>query len=92
MCYKTSWISYQIGRQLVKLKFISLVNLILNKEEVTELIQGDFNKNRLTKELSYILKGPKREALLGAYQTLETQLGGPGASNKVAELIYNSLN
>ncbi|MDG1394440.1 MAG: lipid-A-disaccharide synthase [Flavobacteriaceae bacterium] len=92
VCYKTSWISYLIGRQLVKLKFISLVNLILNKEEVTELIQGDFNKNRLTKELSYILKGPKREALLGAYQTLETQLGGPGASNKVAELIYNSLN
>ena len=92
VCYKTSWISYLIGRQLVKLKFISLVNLILNNEEVTELIQGDFNTNRLTKELTYILKGPKREAQLGAYQTLETQLGGPGASKKVAELIYNSLN
>lgn len=92
VCYKTSWISYLIGRQLVKLKFISLVNLILNKEEVTELIQGDFNTNRLTKELTYILKGPKREAQLVAYQTLETQLGGSGASKKVAELIYNSLN
>ena len=92
VCYKTSWISYLIGKQLVKLKFISLVNLILNNEEVSELIQGDFNTNRLKKELTYILKGPKREAQLVAYQTLETQLGGPGASKKVAELIYNSLN
>ena len=41
------WISYLIGRQLVKLKFISLVNLILNKEEVTELIQGDFNTKKI---------------------------------------------
>jgi len=92
VCYKTSWISYQIGRQVVKLKFISLVNLILNKEEVPELIQGEFNTNQLTKELSSILKGPKREAQLAAYQTLETTLGGPGASQNVAKLVYNSLN
>jgi lipid-A-disaccharide synthase len=92
VCYKSSWISYQIGRQLVKLKFISLVNLILNKEVVTELIQGDFNTERIAKELSSILEGPVREAQFEAYHELETKLGGPGASKNVAELIYNSLN
>lgn len=92
VCYKSSWISYQIGRQLVKLKFISLVNLILNKEAVTELIQGDFNTERITKELSDILEGPKREAQFEAYHELETTLGGPGASQNVAELIYKSLS
>ena len=92
VCYKSSWISYQIGRQLIKLKFISLVNLILNKEVVTELIQGDFNSERIAKELSSILEGPVREAQFEAYHELETKLGGPGASKNVAELIYNSLN
>lgn len=92
VCYKSSWISYQIGKQLVKLKFISLVNLILNKEVVTELIQGDFNSERITKELSLILEGSVREAQFEAYHELETKLGGPGASQNVAELIYNSLN
>ena len=92
VCYKSSWISYQIGRQLVKLKFISLVNLILNKEVVTELIQGDFNSERIAKELSSILEGPVRKAQFEAYHELETKLGGPGASKNVAELIYNSLN
>ena len=92
VCYKSSWISYQIGRQLVKLKFISLVNLILNKEVVPELIQGDFNSDRITKELSSILEGPVREAQFEAYHELETKLGGPGASQNVAELVYNSLN
>ena len=92
VCYKSSWISYQIGRQLVKLKFISLVNLILDKEVVTELIQGDFNTERITKELSSILEGPVREAQFEAYHELETKLGGPGASQNVAELVYNSLN
>ena len=92
VCYKSSWISYQIGRQLVKLKFISLVNLILNKEAVTELIQGDFNTERIIKELSDILEGPKREAQFEAYHELETTLGGPGASHNVAELIYKSLS
>jgi lipid-A-disaccharide synthase len=92
VCYKTSWISYQIGKRLVKLKFISLVNLILNKEVVTELIQGEFNSERLTKELTAILQGPVREAQFEAYYDLEVKLGGSGASLKVAELIYNSLN
>jgi lipid-A-disaccharide synthase len=91
VCYKTSWISYQIGKRLVKLKFISLVNLILDKEVVTELIQETFNTKRLTKELSSILEGPVKEAQFEAYHELEIKLGGAGASQNVAELVYNSL-
>ena len=92
VCYKTSWISYEIGKRLVNLKYISLVNLILDKKVVTELIQGAFNTKRLTKELKIILDVQKREEQFVDYHELETKLGGQGASQKVAELIYNSIN
>ena len=51
VCYKASNISYQIAKRIVTLKFISLVNLIMDREVVTELIQGDLNTKRLKKEL-----------------------------------------
>jgi lipid-A-disaccharide synthase len=49
VCYKSSWLSYQIGKRVVKLDFISLVNLIMAREVVCELIQNDLNTQRLTK-------------------------------------------
>ena len=87
VCYKTSWISYQIGRRLVDLKFISLVNLIMNKEVVKELIQDDFNEKNLEKELHKILNLKNTQAIFLDYFELEKKLGGKGASKKVAELI-----
>jgi len=87
VCYKTSWISYQIGKRLVKLKFISLVNLIMDKEVVRELIQDDFNEITLEKELHKILEGETRNQLFLNYFDLEKKLGGKGASKKTAELI-----
>lgn len=87
VCYKTSWISYSIGKQLVKLKYISLVNLIMDKEVVTELIQDDFNENRLEKELKLLLDDYKRAVLFLDYYDLEQKLGGKGASEKVATYI-----
>ena len=90
VCYKTSWISYQIGKRLVKLKYISLVNLILDKEVVTELIQETFNTKRLTKELTSILKGPIREAQFEAYHELETKLGGADRSNVLSKHFLQS--
>lgn len=87
VCYKTSWISYQIGKQLVKLKFISLVNLIMDKEVVTELIQDDFNEKRLEEELKLLLDTYKRSALFLDYYDLEQKLGDKGASKKVAKYI-----
>ena len=87
VCYKTSWISYQIGKRLINLKFISLVNLIMKREVVTELIQNDCNEIRLESELHKILETKKRNQLFLEYFELEKKLGGKGASKKVAELI-----
>jgi lipid-A-disaccharide synthase len=91
VCYKGSWISYQIGKRVVNLKYISLVNLILDKEVVTELIQDDFNSKRLRIELERILDEKSRERIFLDYFELEKKLGGRGASETTAKLIFNSL-
>lgn len=91
VCYKGSNISYQIAKRIITLKFISLVNLIMDKEVVTELIQNDFNKKRLKQELEFILYSKKREKLFLDYYDLEKKLGGKGASEKTAKLIFESL-
>jgi lipid-A-disaccharide synthase len=87
VCYKTSWLSYQIGKRLVDLKFISLVNLIMNKEVVKELVQDEFNEIKLEQELHKILDGYNRAILFLNYYDLEQKLGGKGASEKVADLL-----
>jgi lipid-A-disaccharide synthase len=55
VCYKGSNISYQIAKRLVKIKYISLVNLIMDKQVVTELIQNDLTVENITRELGSIL-------------------------------------
>ena len=89
VCYKAGNISYQIAKRIITLKFISLVNLIMDREVVTELIQHDFNEKRVTKELTKLLDKSHREQVLKDYQELEKKLGGKGASAKTARLIYN---
>ena len=91
VCYKGSNISYQIAKRIITLKFISLVNLVMDKEVVTELIQNDFNKKRLKKELNKILDDFERAKLFLEYYDLEKKLGGKGASEKTAKLIYKSI-
>ncbi|MDI1316474.1 lipid-A-disaccharide synthase [Flavobacterium sp.] len=91
VCYKGSWASYQIAKRIVTLKYISLVNLIMDEEVVTELIQDKFNKKNIKKELSKILDDKHRKALLLKYDILETKLGGIGASEKTAKLILNDI-
>ena len=90
VCYRANWISYQIAKRIITLKFISLVNLIMDKEVVKELIQGDLNTKNLTKELDKILNGPERKKQFEAYYELEKKLGGKGASEKAAALIMES--
>ena len=91
VCYKANAISYQIAKRIITLKFISLVNLIMDREVVTELIQHDLNTKRLKKELSTILNPEKREQLYLDYYELEQKLGGKGASKKTAKLIYDAI-
>lgn len=91
VCYKGNRISYEIAKRVIKLDYISLVNLILNKTVVTELIQKDFNKKRLKEELEKILDPKVRLQIFSDYYDLEQLLGGSGASEKTADLIYQSI-
>ncbi|MCL7753985.1 lipid-A-disaccharide synthase [Polaribacter sp. Z022] len=91
VCYKGGNISYQIAKRIITLKFISLVNLIMDKEVVKELIQNDFNTKNLKTELTKILDEDYREQLFLEYFELESKLGGKGASEKVAKQIVSKL-
>ncbi|SDQ83595.1 lipid-A-disaccharide synthase [Chryseobacterium soldanellicola] len=89
VCYRGSKISYAIAKRLVKnIKYISLVNLIMDREVVKELIQNDLNTKNLVEELKNILNGEKRTQLLREYELLKEKLGGSGASNNAAEIIF----
>ncbi|WP_026754993.1 lipid-A-disaccharide synthase [Sediminibacter sp. Hel_I_10] len=90
VCYKANAISYQIAKRIITLKYISLVNLIMDKEVVTELIQHELNTKRLKHELSKILDDQERIKFFLNYYELEKKLGGKGASKKTAELIFES--
>ena len=87
VCYKGSNISYQIAKRIITLEYISLVNLIMNREVVKELIQGDMNSHNLRVELRKILSDEHREKLFEAYFELEEKLGGKGASENAARAI-----
>lgn len=87
VCYKGSWASYQIAKRIVTLKYISLVNLIMDREVVTELIQEDCNSKRIKAELQKLLDPINRNQVLAQYDLLEAKLGGSGASEKTAALI-----
>jgi len=91
VCYRANWISYQIAKRIITLDFISLVNLIMGKEVVKELIQSKLNTENLRSELQNILEGPQRQAQLVAYEELKKKLGGKGASRKTAELVIRNL-
>ena len=91
VCYKSGRASYEIAKRIINLKYISLVNLILDKEVVTELIQTHFNSKELQKELTVILDPYQRAKLFLDYYDLEKMLGGRGASEKTARLIYTAI-
>lgn len=91
VCYKGSTISYHIAKRIVNLDYISLVNLIMEREVVKELIQADLNKKNLRRELKKILEKDHRETIFKEYYELEQKLGGTGASEKTARLIFEDL-
>jgi lipid-A-disaccharide synthase len=92
VCYKGSFVSYQIAKRLVDrsvVKYISLVNLIMDREIVRELIQNDFTRENLIRELRAITENSeKRKKILTDYQRLREKLGAKGASKNTAESIY----
>ena len=94
VCYKASNISYQIAKRLVKLKFISLVNLIMNKKVVKELIQNDLTVEKITSELNKILfDKDQKEKIKENYLQLKNLLSEKGnASKNAAEIIYDFVS
>lgn len=93
ICYKGNAFSYQIAKRLVKIKFIGLVNLIMDKEVVKELIQHDLTVDNLRKELTLLLTDPvKQEQVKEDYAALKTLLSqGGNASANAAASIYSFM-
>ena len=91
VCYKANPLTVMIAKALVKIKFISLVNIIMNKEVVKELIQQDLHHEALVKHLNLLISGEKRTEMLKDYATLQDIMGKPGASKRVAEEIYQDV-
>ncbi len=90
VCYKSSTLSYWIAKQILKLNYISLVNLILDREAVLELIQDACNQKRLEKELSRLLTSEENTQQQD-HQQLTSLLGSGGVSDRTATLIYKAL-
>ena len=90
--YKGGAISIAIARLLVKIRFISLVNLIVDRKIVTELIQEDCSKEKVTSELKMIVSGEEREQMLADYEDLHQLMGTAGASERTAKLIMEYLS
>jgi lipid-A-disaccharide synthase len=91
LCYKGNAVTIQIGRWVAKAKYICLVNLILDKPAVKELIQQDLNESMLVESLKDIVSGPKRNELLIEYKNVQQQLKAGNVSAKIAQDIYNCL-
>ena len=90
--YKTSWISYQIGKRLIRVPYISLPNLIADKQVVRELIQEDFSSGNLRQELGRLLNNATyRQELQAGYALIRERIGEQQASERVAHLILESL-
>ena len=90
VCYKGSAISYMIAKQLIKVKYICLVNLIMDKVVVKELIQDEMTTDNIRKELDLLLNDPaKQEQLRNDYADLKTLLskGGNASANTAKSII-----
>jgi lipid-A-disaccharide synthase len=91
VCYKANKISYIIAKRLVKIKYISLVNLILDKPAVLELIQDDLNVENIRKELDALLNSESRKKQMASdYSALYERLGGVGASERTATIVLKT--
>ncbi len=93
VCYKGDYISYQIAKRLIKIDFVSLVNLVMQKEVIKELLQYEMTAENITKELELLLNDKAyKDNMLVNFDKLREKLGGKGASKRTAEIIVKSLS
>ncbi len=91
--YKAAPVSIAIARLVIKIRFISLVNLIMDREVVKELIQSECTPETIAKELNRLLpESPDRGKMLADYRELAERVGPAGASGRAADLIVGYLN
>jgi len=91
--YKVSFLSYLVGRLLVKVKNIGLVNLIAEKRIVPELIQGEASPVNIFNETSKMLKNPRLLfTIKGELEKVKQKLGNPGASQRAAQILYRFIH
>ncbi|MRR18686.1 lipid-A-disaccharide synthase [bacterium] len=92
VCYKTSSLTYSLAKRFIKVRFLALVNLIMDREVVRELIQDELNQVSLHTELLQILvTGYRHDIIKKDYQQLRRILGGSGASTRIAEDMVRTL-
>ena len=94
VCYETpipKVIAF-LRKHLLKVKYISLVNLIADREIVTELVADTFSVASIRTELSKILEGPERDRMLEGYAEVQKRLGDEKAPDNAAKIIYSTLN
>jgi lipid-A-disaccharide synthase len=91
VCYAVNPLTYFLARMLVSVNYISLVNLLLNRQSVTELIQGDFNTQNLTEELKKLVSNENRTKILNDYDELARLLKEKGCSERIALKMIHLL-
>ena len=91
VCYKGNWLSYQIAKRFIKVPYISLVNLIVDKELVKELIQHDLTVAHVRQELELLLDEERASSIKEGYHAIRMALGEQGASERTAELMVRYL-
>jgi len=91
VCYKPGWLTFHVLRYIISIKYICMVNLILDRKAVEELVEGRLNEKQLVFDLNKLLEADTRKRMLADYDELEQKLGGPGASERVAELMIEDL-
>ncbi|MBL1278883.1 MAG: lipid-A-disaccharide synthase [Fluviicola sp.] len=93
VCYKGSQVSYAIAKRLIKVKYISLVNLIMDAEVVKELIQKECNPEKIRAEVDRLITDDLyRTKVISDYEKLAKILGGGGASEKVAQSLLKTIH
>ncbi len=92
VCYKGNRLSYEIAKRIIKVDYISLVNLIMERPVVKELIQHELTVSNLKAELNLLLSDKKqRQRVLSDYDELRKKLGNSGASEKAAAIITGPM-
>ena len=92
VCYKTSLISFFLAKIFVKIKYISLVNLIVGREIIKELVQSRCTKNNIINELTQVLKKRNALTIKKNYDELISLIGSFGTSKRIATDIINKKN